>query len=114
VDSSTLNSALTNNATDVQNFFQGAALNGFAASLDTSVDTYTNAATGAFKVDLSSIAANNSDLTTQINDFEAGYIASQQTQLTAMYTQAESALESLTTTMDQINALLTTNSSSNG
>jgi len=114
VDSSTLNSALTNNATDVQNFFEGPALNGFAASMDTAVDTYTNAATGAFKVDLSSIAANSSDLTTEINDFETSYIASQQTQLTAMYTQAENALESLTTTMDQINALLTTNNSNNG
>jgi flagellar hook-associated protein 2 len=114
VDSSTLNSALTNNATDVQNFFEGTALNGFAASLNTSMDTYTNAATGAFKVDLSSIAANNSDLTTQIDNFEATYIASQQTQLTAMYTKAETALESLTTTMDQINALLTNNNSNNG
>jgi flagellar hook-associated protein 2 len=111
VDSSTLNSALTNNASDVQNFFQGAALNGFAASLDTAVDTYTNAATGAFKVDLSSIATENSDLTTQINNFESTYIAAQEIQLTAMYTKAETALESLTTTMDQINALLTTKSS---
>jgi flagellar hook-associated protein 2 len=112
VDSSTLNSALTNNATDVQNFFQGAALNGFAASFHTAVDTYTNAANGAFKVDLSSIAAENSDLTTQIDNFESTYIASQQTILTAMYTKAESALESLTTTMDQINALLKPSSSS--
>jgi flagellar hook-associated protein 2 len=111
VDSSTLNSALTNSAADVQNFFEGAALNGFAASLDTAVDTYTNAATGAFKVDLSSISTNNSDYTKQISDFETNYIASEQTRLTAMYTQAESALESLTTTMDQINALLTTKSS---
>lgn len=113
VDSSTLDSALTNNATDVQNFFEGPALNGFAASMDTAVDTYTNAATGAFKVDLSSIAANNSDLTTEINDFETSYIASEQTRLTAMYTQAETALETLTTTMDQINALLNPSSSSN-
>jgi flagellar hook-associated protein 2 len=33
VDSATLNSALTNNATDVQNFFEGTALNGFANSV---------------------------------------------------------------------------------
>jgi flagellar hook-associated protein 2 len=114
VDSSTLNSALTNNAADVQNFFEGASLNGFAASLDTAVGIYTNAATGAFKVDLSSIATENSDLTTEINNYESTYIAAQQTQLTAMYTKAETALESLTTTMAQINALLTTNNSNNG
>jgi flagellar hook-associated protein 2 len=111
VDSSTLNAALTNNSTDVQNFFEGSALNGFAASFDTSMDIYTNAANGAFKVDLSSIATENSDLAKQIDNFESGYIASQQTLLTAMYTKAESALESLTSTMDQINALLTTKSS---
>jgi flagellar hook-associated protein 2 len=111
VDSSTLNAALTNNSTDVQNFFEGSALNGFAASFDTAMDIYTNAANGAFKVDLSSIATENSDLAKQIDNFESGYIASQQTLLTAMYTKAESALESLTSTMDQINALLTTKSS---
>jgi len=112
VDSTTLNNALASNATDVQNFFEGAALNGFAASFDAALKPYTNAATGAFKVDLSSISTQNSDLTTQIDDFESGYIASEETRLTAMYTKAESALESLTTTMNQINALLTTTSSS--
>jgi flagellar hook-associated protein 2 len=111
VDSNKLNSALTNSASDVQNFFQGEALNGFAASFHSSMNTYTNAANGAFKVDLSSISTEYSDLTTQIDDYESGYIASQQTLLTAMYTKAESALESLTTTMDQINSLLTTKSS---
>jgi flagellar hook-associated protein 2 len=114
VDSTTLDNALASNATDVQTFFEGAALNGFAASVDTALNAYTNAATGAFKVDLSSISTQNSDLTTQIDNFESGYITAQDTKLTAMYTKAESALESLTTTMAQINALLTTNSSSNG
>jgi flagellar hook-associated protein 2 len=109
-----LDNALACNATDVQNFFEGASLNGFAASMDTSLDTYTNAATGAFKVDLSSISTQSGDLTTEIDNFESGYIAAQQTQLTAEYTQAETALESLTNTMDQINALLTNNNSNNG
>jgi flagellar hook-associated protein 2 len=112
VDSTTLDNALANNATDVQNFFEGAALNGFAASVNNEMDTYTNAATGAFKVDLSSISTQNSDLTTQIDNYESSYIAAQQTQLTAMYTRAENALESLSTTMDQINALLGGNSNS--
>jgi flagellar hook-associated protein 2 len=112
VDSTTLDNALANNATDVQNFSEGAALNGFAASVNNEMDTYTNAATGAFKVDLSSISTQNSDLTTQIDNYESSYIAAQQTQLTAMYTRAENALESLSTTMDQINALLGGNSNS--
>jgi len=114
VDSTTLNNALINNASDVQTFLEGTALNGFAASFDSDMNTYTNAATGAFTVDLNSISTTSSDLTSQISDFETGYITSQKTQLTAMYTKAEQALESLSTTMAQINALLGNGSSSNG
>jgi flagellar hook-associated protein 2 len=112
VDSTTLNNALANNATDVQTFLEGTALNGFAASFDSDMNTFTNASTGAFTVDLASIASTSSDLTSQISDFETGYITSQKTQLTTMYTTAEQALESLATTMAQINALLGNGSSS--
>ena len=106
VDSSTLNNALTANPSDVQNFFEGASLNGFANSVYSALNSYTSPANGAFTVDLSSISSTNSSLTTKINDFESGYIASQKTILTADYTSAETALQSLSTTMAQINALL--------
>jgi flagellar hook-associated protein 2 len=114
VDSTTLNNAITNTATDVQNFLEGTSLNGFAASFDSEMETYTNAATGAFTVDLNSISNTSSNLTNEISNFETGYITSQKTQLTTMYTKAEQALESLSTTMAQINALLGNGSSSNG
>jgi flagellar hook-associated protein 2 len=116
VDSATLNNALTNNPSDVQNFFEGTALNGFANSVYTTLNAYTSPANGAFKVDLSSIAATNTSLTSQINDFETGYIANQQTVLTAEYSQAETALQGLSTKMAQINALLglTSTGNSNG
>jgi flagellar hook-associated protein 2 len=114
VDSTTLNNALTNNSADVQNFLEGTSLNGFAASFKSDMNTYTNAATGAFTVDLKSISSSSSALTDQISNFETGYITSQKTVLTAMYTTAEQALESLSTTMAQINALLGNGSSSNG
>jgi flagellar hook-associated protein 2 len=67
-------------------------------------------------VDLSSIATTNSDLTSQINDFETNYIASQQTILTAEYSQAETALQQLPAEMAQLNALLglTPTGNSNG
>ena len=52
VDSSTLNNALSNNPTDVQNFFQGSALNGFAGTFSTALNVYTDAANGAFTLDL--------------------------------------------------------------
>jgi flagellar hook-associated protein 2 len=116
VDSATLNNALTNNPTDVQSFFEGTALNGFANSAYNALNAYTSPANGAFKVDLSGIAATNASLTSQINDFESGYIASQQTVLNAEYSQAEIALQQLPAEMAQLNALLglTPTGNSNG
>jgi flagellar hook-associated protein 2 len=106
VDSTTLNNALVNNPTDVQNFFQGASLNGFASSLSTALNSFTEPANGAFTVDLSSISSSNTDLANETSAFETNYIANQQTTLTAMYSQAEIALQQLPTQMAQINAEL--------
>jgi flagellar hook-associated protein 2 len=106
VDSTTLNNALTNNSSDVQTFFEGTALNGFANSMYNALNAFTTPANGAFEVDLSSIASANSDLTTQINDFETNYIASQQTILTNEFSQAEIALQQLPQQMAQLNVLL--------
>jgi flagellar hook-associated protein 2 len=106
VDSSTLDSALVNDPSDVQNFFEGTSLNGFANSMNSALNTFTAPADGAFTVDLSSIAAANTNLTSQINNFETGYIANQQTVLTAEYSSAEIALQQLPTEMAQIQAEL--------
>jgi len=115
VDSTTLDNALTNNPTDVQNFFEGSALNGFANSFYNSLNTYTSPADGAFQVDLSGITASSASLTSQINNFETGYIASQQTSLTADFSSAEIALQQLPEQMQQLNAELGfNNNSSNG
>ncbi len=115
VDSSTLDAALVNNPTDVQNFFEGSSLNGFANTVSNSLNTFTSPANGAFTVDLSSISASSSALTSQINNFETGYIASQQTTLTADYTEAEVALQQLPQEMQELNSELGfTNNSSNG
>jgi flagellar hook-associated protein 2 len=115
VNATTLNSALTNNPTDVQNFFEGTALNGFANSMYNALNTFTSPANGAFTVDLSSIAASSVALTSQINNFETGYIASQTTLLTADYTEAEVALQQLPQEMQELNSELGfTNNSSGG
>lgn len=113
VDSSTLNNALTTNPTDVQNFFQGAALNGFANSFYGVLNTYTSPADGAFQVDLKSFSAQNNALTSEISDFETNYIASQQTILTNEFSQAEIALQSLPEQMQQLNAELGLTSTGN-
>ena len=115
VDSTTLDNALTNNPTDVQNFFEGAALNGFANSFYNSLNTFTSPADGAFQVDLTGITASSTSLTSQISNFETGYIASQQTSLTADFSAAEIALQQLPEQMQQLNAELGfNNNSSNG
>ena len=114
VDSATLNNALINNPSDVQNFFEGPALNGFANSINNALTSFTQPANGAFTVDLSGFNATSTDLTTQINDFETNYIASQQTQLTAMYSAAEIALQQLPAQMAQIQAELGVTPSKNG
>ncbi len=112
IDTDTLGSALVNNASDVQDFFIGSSLNGFASSVQSALSSFTNPATGAFSVDLQSINSTNNDLTDHINDFESVYIANQKTLLTAMYSQAESALQALPTQMKQIQAELGNNSGS--
>jgi flagellar hook-associated protein 2 len=106
VDSTTLDAALINNPADVQNLFQGASLNGFAASVNTALDNFTDPSNGAFTLDLQSIATTNTGLTTETTDFETNYIAGQQTILTAMYSAAEIALQSLPAQMAQLNAEL--------
>jgi len=106
VDSTTLDNALTNNPIDVQNFFEGAALNGFANSLSNTLNSYTDPANGAFTVDLSGIGTTSANLTSQINDFETNYIANQQTVLTAMYSSAEIALQQLPQKMAELNSEL--------
>ncbi len=106
VDSATLNNALTNNAGDVQNFFEGSALNGFANSVNNALTSFTQPANGAFTVDLSGFTATYTNLTTEINNFETNYIAAQQTRLTAMFSAAEIALQQLPQQLAQIQAEL--------
>ncbi len=113
LDTPTLGNMLQNNFSQVQSFFQGTADNGFANSLNTQLSTFTDAANGAFTVDLSNLSSENTDLTNQINDFEDNYIANQQAYYQAEYSQAEEALESLSQTQSQLNALLNNNNNNN-
>lgn len=62
LDSSKVANAVNNNPSGVQNFFQGAALNGFSASMVKQLKTFTDASSGAFTVDLKSIASATTNL----------------------------------------------------
>ena len=112
VDSTTLNSALQNNFSDVQTFFQGTAYNGFANSLDQQLTSFTSPADGAFTVDLQSMSTEYSGLQTDVTNFQNNYIAPLKTQLNAEYSQAEILLQQLPTEMQQINTELGLNTKS--
>jgi flagellar hook-associated protein 2 len=114
VDSGTLTSTLQNNFGDVQNFFQGSALNGFANTLDQQLTGYLAPGDGAFTVDLSSMNSEISDLETDVTNFQTNYIAPLQTQLQSDYSQAEIDLQELPNEIKQIDTELGENNSSSG
>ena len=106
LDSATLQSALNNNFSDVQSFFQGSALNGFANMLDQQLTSFIAPGDGAFTVDLQSINSENTTLQTDINNFQTNYIQPLQTQLQSEYSKAEILLQQLPMEMQQINTEL--------
>ncbi len=115
LNTSTLNSALQNNYSDVQNFFQGSSLNGFANSLDQQLTSFLSPANGAFTVDLQSLSSQNTELQDDITNFQTNIIAPLQTQLQAEFSQAEIALQQLPGEIKDVNAELgINNSNSNG
>jgi len=106
VDSSTLNSALQNNLSDLQNFFIGTSLSGFAATFNNQLSIYTSAADGAFTVDLSSMQAEEQNLELNITNYENNVIAPLQSRLQTEYSNADAVLQQLPAETQQINALL--------
>jgi flagellar hook-associated protein 2 len=114
VDSSTLNSALENNYSEVQNFFQGTALNGFANSMDKQLSNFINPSDGAFTVDLKSISSENTTLQDDIDNFQTNVITPLKTRLTTEYTDAEEALEQLPSEIKEVDEELGLNNSSSG
>jgi flagellar hook-associated protein 2 len=111
VDITTLSNVLQNNFSDVQNFFQGASLNGFANSLKQQLTSFTSPSDGAFTVDLHSISTESSGLQTDITSFQANVIAPLQTQLQSDFSEAEILLQQLPTEMKQIDTELGENTS---
>ncbi|MGP8186261.1 MAG: flagellar filament capping protein FliD [Terracidiphilus sp.] len=112
LDTSTLDSALQNNFSDVQSFFQGTSLNGFANSLDEELTSFTSSSDGAFTVDLQNMNSQVTDLQNNISNFETNYIDPLKTQLQTDYSDAEEALQELPTQIKQIDEELGYNTSS--
>jgi flagellar hook-associated protein 2 len=112
LNTTTLGNAIQSNSTAVASFFQGTLNNGFAASLNATLNTYTDPSQGAFTIDLKSIASENQDLTNETNTLEL-YVTSQQSILTAKYNAADIAIQQLPQKIKQLQALLDPNSSNN-
>jgi flagellar hook-associated protein 2 len=114
IDSTTLDSAVNSNFAAVQTFFQPASGSGFAQVLNNQLTALTDPTQGAFTVEINGLNASDKSFQDQIDNFEV-YIASEQTLLTAQYTQVDLALQQLPMLQQQINAELgytNTNSSS--
>lgn len=73
---------------------------------------FNTPANGSITEGIKNLAKQYTDLQSQVSDFESTYIASQKTVLTAMYSQAEIALQELPAEMKQIQAQLGNNSNS--
>ena len=114
VDSTTLDNAVQSNFSQVQQFFEGTSLNGFASTLSNQLQGLTDSSDGAFTVELSSMQSNYNDLQDNITNFQDSYINPLQTSLTAEYNSAEIALQELNTTTQEVNAELGNNTSSTG
>lgn len=107
VDSSQLTNVVQNNFPDFQNFFQSADASnqGFAAHLGSTLLSLTDPTQGLLNIELTQNTATQHMLTNQINDFEDRLAVTQQ-QLTAQYSQMNTALETYSTTMSQIQSEL--------
>jgi len=106
VNSTALQNTLQSNFSDVQAFFQGTNMNGFANSLDQQLTDFISPGVGAFTVDLKSINSQYNDLQDTINSFETNYITPLKAQLKSEYSQAEILLQQLPAQIQQINTML--------
>jgi flagellar hook-associated protein 2 len=104
VDSGALGSALTNNYSAVQNFFQQVgSQNGFAVQFNSDLSNLTNPTSGPLYIEAQGINQANSDLASQIADFQAN-ITQQEQLWTQEYSQLNATLQSLPLQLQQIDA----------
>jgi len=103
VDSTTLNNALQNNFSAVQNLFQSAT--GVGHTLQTALTPLTNTVSSPLAVDLNGINDEVTDLNSQISDFQL-QLQNTQTQLLSEYDTINTTLEQLPETLASINSQL--------
>jgi len=104
VDNGALSSALSSNFSAVQNLMQNVT-SGFAQNLDSVIQTINAPNTGILSIDSQSITNTSNDLTQQINDLQAA-LATQEANLTTVYSQVNTTLQELPLLESQISQQL--------
>ena len=112
VDNTKLQSALSSNYQDVQNFFQTPST-GLAQNLSSVLTNLTNPANGPISIEIQGLTQSSSDLTDQIQRLEDRLTITQQ-QLITQYSQINATLEELPLMLAQINAQVGSLSSTKG
>jgi flagellar hook-associated protein 2 len=104
VDNGALSSALSSNFSAVQNLMQNAT-SGFAQNMDSVIQTINAPNTGILSIDSQSITNTSQGLTDQINDLQAA-LATQEANLTTVYSQVNVTLQELPLLESQISQQL--------
>src|SRR5215472_9337197 len=113
VNSGTLTSALTSNASAIQNFFQGPDfMSGFGGQLYNDINKLNDPTQGVLALDLKGINQQEQDVTNTINEFNANLQQQQQQWLTE-YSQVNATLQQLPSLIQQAGGQ-TSSTSSNG
>jgi flagellar hook-associated protein 2 len=104
-DTSAFSNALASNPSAVLNFFQNSNSTGFADNFTTSLNSLTDPSTGVLNEDLSSNQNQQTDLNTEITNFQT-QLASQQQQLDQVFNQVNATLEEYPFTLQEVEAAL--------
>lgn len=99
------------NPSAVQSFFQNSSGTGFANNFNTDLTALTDPTQGPLYVDLTQNQAEQSDLTTTINNFET-QLTTEQTQLTQQYDAVNASLQSYPLLLQEVTETLGTLGSS--
>ena len=110
VDSTQLSNALSSNPSGFVSFFQNATQTGFADTFHKDLTNLTNPTQGVLTLDLTQNQAQQQNLTTSINSFEARLTA-EQTQLTTEFNQVNASLQAYPLLLQEVTATLGTMSS---
>jgi flagellar hook-associated protein 2 len=98
---------LAANPSAVVNFFQNASGTGFANNFNTDLTNLTSPTQGPLNVDLAQNQAEQADLTTTINNFDAN-IAAETTQLTQQYDAVNASLQAYPLLLQEVTETLGT------